>query len=68
MDLDTIRFDVTSITNLAKPDGAHVHALELTMEDEKSSPDLVQVYANKCRKPGRYPLSATLIDEVNHYL
>ena len=29
MDQDTIRFDVTSITNLAKPDGAHVHDLNL---------------------------------------
>lgn len=30
----SIHFDMTSITNLAKPDAPHVHALELTIADE----------------------------------
>ena len=30
----TIRFDMTSITNMATAGAAHVHALELTIEDE----------------------------------
>ncbi len=30
----TIRFDMTSITNMATPNAAYVHSLEVTIEDE----------------------------------